>query len=161
MTENEEQVIGNDCPKLLIKIKKTHPDAVIPQQANAMDAGYDLVAIDNGVVDPDGRFIEYDTGIAVEPPVGFHVEIYPRSSISKFDLMLANSVGIVDVGYRASLKMRFRMTAPNAAHAKIYKKGDKIGQLKIEKTIYGSFVEVSELSDTERGMGGFGSSDAK
>lgn len=149
----------------MIKVKKLHPDAVIPSQATPTDAGFDLVATDDGVV-KEGMpvhgdlYIEYGTGISIEPPEGYHVEVFPRSSISKTHLILANSIGLIDEGYRGEIKLRFRYishssfsTAPTLA----YKKGDKIGQIVIRKTESMPFVEVDDLSDSERGGGGFGS----
>jgi len=140
-----------------IKVKKLHPDAVLPQNAHEGDAGYDLAAIDDGKMDDEGRYIEYDTGLAIQPPQGFHTCIYPRSSISKYDLSLANSVGIVDGGYRNSLKLRFFRCVGLDYPEKIYKKGDKIGQLVIVKTENMPFEWADELDETERGHGGFGS----
>lgn len=138
----------------MIKIKKLHKDAVIPTQAKNGDAGFDLTAIDDGINDCEGRYIEYDTGIAIQPPEGYHTEIFPRSSISKYGLFLANSIGLVDNGYRNSIKLRFKKLAKGNE----YVKGDKIGQLVIRKTENIEFIEVDELSETERGDGGFGSS---
>jgi dUTP pyrophosphatase len=154
--------------KMIVKVKKLHPDAVLPKQATDTDAGYDMVAIDDGVWDANQRFIEYDTGIAVEPPSGYHSKISARSSISKFDLVLCNGEGLIDNSYRNSIKFRFKpvytmLTMGPAVGFKvplnIFKKGDKIGQIKIEKTYYADFEEVDTLSQTERGLGGFGSSD--
>lgn len=144
--------------KLKIKVKKTHPDAVIPTQALKTDAGYDLVAVaDATLIKSEFMYIplyaEYDTGIAVEPPTGYHVEVYPRSSISKTGLILANGIGLIDSDYRGTIKLRFKVA--NASSP--YRKGDKIGQLVIKKTIHADFEEVKELSDTNRGSGGFGS----
>lgn len=151
-----------------IKFKKHHKDAVKPKHAFESDAGYDLVAIDNGIVtehytstaneDNDILYIEYDTGISIEPPKGYHVEIYPRSSISKTGLMLANSIGLIDYQYRGTLRCRFKVINPK--HPR-YKKGDKIAQLVVKKTTYATFTEVDELNDTDRGSDGFGSTDCE
>lgn len=157
-----------------IKIKKLHEDAVIPFQATSTDAGYDIVAIDDGKVVAEKlqvsgatyatyeniMYIEYRTGIAIEPPPGYHTEIFPRSSISKKSLILANSIGLVDEGYRHEILIRFKMTSRadivgDPSH-NLYKKGDKIAQLVIRKTERANFIEVDELSETER-KGGFGS----
>ncbi len=148
---------------LEIKIKKLHPDAILPKQANASDAGYDLVAIDDGTVGPEG-YLQYRTGLAIQPPDGYHTEIVPRSSISKYDLALANSLGIIDNIYRGELLIRFKYCVPfshpntKLALSRRYKKGDKIAQLIIRKTELAVFKEVTELSTTDRGANGFGSS---
>lgn len=158
--------------KCKIKVQKLHQDAVLPARAKEGDAGYDLVAIDNGTVSDDG-YIQYRTGLAIEPSEGFHTQIWPRSSISKYDLVLANSIGLVDNGYRGELLVRFKPvdhfyhnkeTGQVFAHRpippdiKTYKKGDKIAQLVIIRTEEGKFWEVQELADSSRGTGGFGSS---
>lgn len=157
--------------KLNVKIKKVHVDAIIPKQGHETDAGYDLVAIDDGKPYTSDKtsellFVEYDTGIQLELPENYHAEIYPRSSVSKTHLLLANSIGLIDNSYRGNIKLRFRIL-PIKSHSnwwkekqndgEVYKKGDKIGQLVIRKTDYINFEEVDLLSDTERGSSGFGS----
>lgn len=150
----------------VIKVKKIVPEATIPQKAHQSDAGFDLVALDDGTIDADCGFIQYRTGISIEPPNGYHTEIFPRSSISKYDLILANSIGLVDESYRGEILVRFKYI--HAFHAdgislddhpiRKYKKGDKIAQLVLRKTEDMNILEVNELSDTKRGTGGFGSS---
>jgi dUTP pyrophosphatase len=152
-----------------IQVKKLSEDAVIPAKANATDAGYDIVAIDDGVVSKEG-FIQYRTGLSVCPDIGYHIEIFPRSSISKYDLVLANSIGLVDNGYRGEILVRFkavlRAIAPEVNNEDYlivpdiynkYKKGDKIAQLVIRKTEEANFVIVDTLTESDRGTGGFGS----
>lgn len=155
---------------MLIAVKKLSPEAVMPQRATETDAGFDLVAIDDGTVDAEG-FIQYRTGLSIEPEAGYHTEIWPRSSISKYDIVLANSVGLVDNGYRGELLVRFKpvlrfnqdktgtVFAIIPVPVKKYKKGDKIAQLVVSETVNASFIESNELSTTSRGIGGFGSTD--
>jgi dUTP pyrophosphatase len=158
-----------------IKVKKLDPEAVLPQRAKEGDVGYDLVAIDDGTLKYDDNeslvYIQYKTGLTIEPPKGYYVEIFPRSSITKTGLILGNSIGLVDEGYRGELLLRFKFPAtiykPISQVSPIggyvvgsdtrYKKGDKIGQLVIRKAIHMNFKEVEELSDTDRSDGGFGS----
>ena len=150
--------------KQLIRVKKLHEDAVLPAQATSGDAGFDLVAINDGIIEADG-FIQYKTGISIEVPHGYHTEIFPRSSISKYDLALANSIGLVDNGYRGEILVRFKhamrcngtSTCESASPQKRYKKGDRIAQLVLRKTQFASFVWAEELSETDRGDKGFGS----
>lgn len=167
-----------------LRVKKLVPDAILPKQANDGDAGYDLVAIDDGTWDSSGTFIQYRTGIAIEVPPGYHTEIFPRSSVSKYDLVLANSVGLVDYAYRGEVLCRFKyvprlqltnfelpifpgVQIPSGATGSYYKvveptllyrKGDKIAQLVIRKTINLQVMEFDSLSETVRGSNGFGSS---
>ena len=140
---------------LKVKIKKLVKHAIIPQYSKPGDAGMDLVAIDNGYKDTDYDFVEYDTGIALEIPDGYMGLIFPRSSISKTPHSLCNAIGLVDSKYRASIKLRFR-TKEEKEHLE-YQFGDKIGQLVILPYPTVTFIEVNELSKTERGEGGFGS----
>jgi dUTP pyrophosphatase len=137
-----------------IKIKLNHADAVIPVKANEDDAGYDLFAATDPVF--NGQYLEYDTGISIEPPSGYYTEVVPRSSISKYDLLLCNSVGIIDPSYRGNIKLRFKVTQPYE-NALIYKKGDRIGQLILRSLLTSEFELVSDLTETSRGSGGFGS----
>ena len=146
-----------------IKVKKLHKDAVLPCQATQTDAGYDLVAIDNGeiVQDEHGKvlYAQYKTGISIEPPPGYHTEIFPRSSISKYDLMLANSIGLIDESYRGEVMVRFKPTCNTSCeYYKDYSKGDRIAQLVVRKTERVDFKWAEDLNDSNRGNGGFGSS---
>lgn len=138
-----------------IKVKKLHEDAVLPKNANETDAGYDIVAIDDGTV--TDTYVEYKTGIAIEPPPGYHTEIFPRSSITKTNMVLANSVGLVDESYRGPIIVRFKIVPNGKDIGPGYKKGDKIAQLVIRKTEKAFFEWSDNLSDTARGDGGFGS----
>ncbi len=139
---------------LQVKIKKMHPDAKVPAYAKLGDAGLDLTAV-SVTYDAKEGYFEYDTGLAVEIPLGYVGLVFPRSSISKKNMMLCNAVGVVDSGYRDSIKLRFKALtqAPNT-----YEVGERVGQLMILPYPMIELKEVSELSDSERGAGGFGSS---
>jgi dUTP pyrophosphatase len=136
-----------------LKFKKLHEDAVLPSYAKDGDAGLDLVCVDNGSVSED--FVEYKLGIAVEIPEGYVGLIFPRSSITKKSLLLKNSVGVIDSGYRGEIMARYHHTI--LGYGKTYSKGDKIAQLIIMPypTINPKWAD--ELSDTVRGANGFGS----
>ena len=136
-----------------IKIKKLHNNAVIPQYAKAGDAGMDLVATE--VVDGYGFSVTYGTGLAMEIPEGYVGLVFPRSSIRKYDISLTNCVGVIDSGYRGEIQATFRKEA--GIPSKRYEVGDKIAQMIILPYPSIEFMEVEELSDTERGTGGFGS----
>lgn len=160
-----------------VNIKKLNKNAVIPQYAKPGDAGMDVIATSINVTDD---YIEYGTGLAFEVPEGYCMLIFPRSSVSKYDLTLANSIGLLDSSYRGELKLRFKRSylvqdyddgicsTINRLYAnssrsfiltadKIYNIGDKVGQIMIVPYPQIEFNEVEELSDTERGSGGFGS----
>lgn len=132
-----------------IKIKKLHPDAVLPRYAYEGDAGMDVISIDKKITD---KYVEYKTGLALEVPEGHVCLIFPRSSISKKDLMLCNSVGILDSGYRGELVFRFQKFGEE-----IYKVGERIGQIIIIPYPNIEIEEVKTLSHSFRGEGGWGS----
>jgi dUTP pyrophosphatase len=136
-----------------IKIKKLHNNAVVPQYAKAGDAGMDLVATE--VIDGYGFSVTYGTGLAMEIPEGYVGLVFPRSSIRKYDISLTNCVGVIDSGYRGEIQATFRKEA--GIPSKRYDVGDKIAQMIILPYPSIQFIETDELSDTERGAGGFGS----
>ena len=138
---------------LKLHFKKIHSDAVTPSYAKIGDAGVDLTAVDS-YIDEYGLYVYY-TGLAVEIPEGYVGLIFPRSSLSKYDLVLANHVGVIDSGYRGQIMVKFRATCDDP---KRYTCGDRICQLMIVPIPTVEFEEVDELSESERGEGGFGSS---
>jgi len=137
-----------------VKIKKLHLDAVIPVYSKPGDAGLDLVA--TSIDDDSYNNIVYGTGLAVEIPEGHVGLLYPRSSNSKTDLYLTNHVGVIDSGYRGEIMFKFR-PINGIDDAYIYAVGDRIGQLIIMPYPSVTFKEVDELSTTERGDDGYGS----
>jgi dUTP pyrophosphatase len=139
-----------------IKVKKLNQKATVPKYAKDGDAGLDLVATSK---EENAMFVEYGTGLSFEIPEGHMGLIFPRSSISKYHLNLANSVGVIDSGYRGEVKIRFKKTS-TTAHETLYNVGDKVCQLIVMPFPRIEIQEVSELSNTERGDGGFGSSGA-
>lgn len=135
-----------------VKFKKTNKNAVIPQYAKPGDAGMDMVA--TSLIKTE-MYYEYDTSIAVEIPEGYVGLLFPRSSISKTKMMLSNSIGLVDSGYRGNLRFRYKKL--DWDNGEVYNVGDKVGQLVIIPYPKIEMVEVDELSETERGIGGYGS----
>lgn len=139
-----------------IKIKKLRPDAIIPKYAKEGDAGLDLVAtsmVSNYNLD-SGEQITYGTGLAMEIPEGFVGLIFPRSSIRKTSLSLSNCVGVIDSGYRGEIMVTFNISN---LHGDSYNVGDRVVQIIILPYPNIDFVESDELSSTDRGEGGFGS----
>jgi len=137
-----------------VKIKKLHVDAVIPAYSKPGDAGMDLTAV-SATQDQYGNVV-YGTGLAVEIPIGYVGLIFPRSSNSKTDLYLTNHVGVVDSGYRGEIMFKFR-PVNGLLNAKVFQVGERVGQLIILPYPTIMFEETDELSDSERGDGGFGS----
>ena len=136
-----------------VKIKKLKPNAVIPTYAKPGDGGMDLVA--TSIISNTTFDVTYGMGIALEIPEGYVGLIFPRSSIRKYDLLLSNCVGVCDSGYRGELQATFKKT--NGLDSLSYKVGDRIAQIMIVPYPQIQFEEVEELSNTERGEGGFGS----
>jgi len=137
-----------------VKIKKLHPDAVIPSYAKAGDAGMDLTAvgIEKESIPPKG-IVTFRTGLAIEIPEGHVGLLFPRSSVYKTAMTLSNCVGVIDSGYRGEIMMKYFR---NGFHEE-YNVGDRIGQLIIMPYPEVQFEEVTELSSTDRGAGGYGS----
>ena len=135
-----------------VKIKRLNDKAILPTKAHATDAGYDLYAASSSV-DKDYNIV-YGTGVAVEIPTGYVGLVFPRSSIASKDIMLSNSVGVIDSGYRGEVMAKFK---PVTGEFDSYQVGDRIAQLIIIPYPEVTFVEVDELSDSDRGVGGYGS----
>jgi dUTP pyrophosphatase len=138
-----------------VKIKKLHADAVIPSYSTYGDAAMDLTAVSLTIDKYDN--LVYYTGLSMEIPYGYVGLIFPRSSVSKLELSLANSVGVIDSGYRGEIMCKFKRLANDLSQISGYVSGDRVAQIMIipKPEIY--FVEVDELSDSVRGEGGFGS----
>lgn len=162
-----------------VKFKKLNKKAVIPTKAHTASAGFDMVAVTKTVTD---KFVEYDTQIATAIPEGHVGLLFANSRVSKYDLDLANAVGVVDADYRGTIRFRYKHTiqpqtgicahktkyfdlvkdvepVPIPFHPKEFNVGDVIGQLIIIPIPDVEFVEVDELDETDRGEGGFGSTE--
>lgn len=162
-----------------VKIKKVHPNAVIPTYATEDSAGMDLT-VTSWEFDDYGNKV-YHTGLAFEIPKGYAGFIFPRSSNAKKNLWLTNSVGIIDADYRGEVTLKYKASIRviNTLWVRLklffkhsvrnnigitsvwentdYEVGDKCGQIVIMPFPQIEFKEVKELSKTERGAGGYGS----
>lgn len=143
-----------------IKVKKLVPEAVVPTRAHASDAGFDLVAVSR-VIDGDGAVV-YGTGLAFEIPEGYVGLVFPRSSVAKKDLVLSNCVGVIDAGYRGEVMAKFKLMDPIYKHEVYhwYTVGERVCQIVFMKLPEVELVESDELSESERGAGGYGSTGA-
>ena len=147
-----------------IKIKKLYKDSILPTKAHATDAGYDLYA-HSKYCDDDGNVV-YGSGVAMEIPQGYVGLVFPRSSNANKDLLLSNSVGVIDSGYRGEISFKFKIFYPYVEKigcfthntTNDYNVGERIGQIIIMPYPEIEFVEVEELLDSDRGKGGYGSS---
>jgi dUTP pyrophosphatase len=175
-----------------VKFKKLHPEAVAPTYAKPGDSGFDLVAVEDVIIEP-GETVIVKTGLAFEIPPGYELQVRPRSGVSaKTKLRLSNAPGTIDSGYRGEVgiivdnialpSLYFNETyntigieyqyGPLRLDGKrgdrtsreqeqeqtyIIRKGDRIAQGVIAPVIAATFSESDELSETERGSGGYGS----
>lgn len=163
-----------------VKVVKLHPDAVIPEYKRPLDAGFDLVAIEDYIVHP-GEQVKVRTGLAFQLLPGFELQVRPRSGISSnTKLRVANAPGTVDAGYRGEVNVLIDNTSQmsisdvvdkphvwvsgvNLSGVKvdrgvyIIKKGDRIAQGVIAIAACADFIVVDKLDESERGTGGFGS----
>jgi dUTP pyrophosphatase len=138
--------------QLIVKVKKLHENAVIPSYSKPGDAGMDLTITE--IKENNFRQISYGFGIAIEIPLGYVGLVFPRSSVKNQDLLLSNCVGVIDSGYRGEIQSTFKKTDPSE---KFYNVGERGAQIIILPYPQVFMVESDELSDTERGTGGFGS----
>ena len=143
-----------------IKIKKLSEDAVIPTYGSEYSAGADLYALtDEPIVIEPGKTVLVHTGISIEIPEGFGGFIYARSGLStKRGLAPANKVGVIDADYRGEIMVALHN------HSGVTQKiehGERIAQLVIMPYLACEFIECRELTETERGEGGFGSTGTK
>lgn len=170
---NEQSTHLREIP---VKIKRLHPDAVIPQYATELAAGFDLVAVEDVIIAP-GETKLIPLGFAVEIPEGFEMQIRPRSGVTMTTKLRAN-LGTVDADYRGEIKVIVDNTArtkgtmtPYLVGAdgcnhisgrhhvdgtRLIRKGFRIAQGIIAPVYRADFIVVDELGETERGDGGFG-----
>lgn len=145
-----------------IKIKKLHPDAVIPEYQSAGAACFDLHAIDVSNHSPiyPGIPRVFRTGLAFEIPPGFAMLVFSRSGHGfKSDVRLSNCVGVIDHDYRGEVRVKLARDDSSSPLSSVMD-GDRVAQAMIVERPLVSFVEVDELEGTERGENGFGSTGA-
>lgn len=143
-------------------VKKLHPDAIIPRYANPGDACFDLHSIDYASMAPgESRLLR--TGLAFDIPAGYVMRIYSRSGHGfKHGVRLANCVGVIDSGYRGEVMVKLVRDIAGAGRDQlvIINEGDRIAQALLEPIPAVDLVEVANLTETQRGANGFGSSGA-
>ena len=139
-----------------VRIKKVHPNAIIPTYGSAEAAGADLYAcVEKPVEIHPGHTVFVPTGLAMEIPKGCAGLIYARSSMgTKRGLAPANKVGVIDSDYRGQVMVALHN---HGREVQTISYGERIAQLLITPVYTPGFQEVEELDDTQRGSGGFGS----
>ena len=144
-----------------VRIKKLNEGAKVPSYSKEGDAGLDFTAVE--ISRDNVGNITYHTGLAVEIPQGYVGLLFPRSSISKKQQFLTNGVGVIDSSYRGEIMAKFKPvmgtydTILDLFESNEYQVGDRIVQMIIIPYPQIEFEEVEELSETDRGYGGFGS----
>lgn len=138
---------------MIIKVKKLHKDAQIPVYGTADSACVDLYAIEDVVIRP-GDIIHIRSGLAVEIPSGYYIEMYNRSgNASQRELVIISS-RVIDADYRGEIFAPIKNIGHNLQSIR---KGDRFAQIMLKRKVLMFFEEVDELTNTERGAGGFGS----
>jgi dUTP pyrophosphatase len=142
-------------PTLQVQLKMLDDGLEAPSYAHPGDAGADLRARENVVLEPGERKL-VPTGVSIALPEGFVALIHPRSGLAtKHGLTIVNAPGTVDAGYRGEISVTLLNT--DTRDAIELRRGDRIAQMVIQRVEYAQFVPVNELSESVRGAGGFGS----
>lgn len=137
-----------------LKVEKIYSDAIIPSYAHSGDAAFDLNSYIDYVLQP-GEWKIFGTGLKVEIPIGYEMQIRPRSGLaSKTGVTVLNAPGTIDSGYRGELGI---ILVNHGKESYAVKKGERIAQGLISRVVEISIKEVEKLSDSVRGEGGFGS----
>lgn len=140
---------------MIINIRKLSQEAILPTRGSRNAAGWDLYVDSINVCDD---FVEIGCGVAIKISDGWAGFLFPRSSVSNTDFMLANSVGLIDSDYTGEIKLRFKPLIHELYGIESpYNIGDRCGQIVFQRVPDVEWSEVDTLEQTERGDGGFGS----
>lgn len=140
-----------------LKLKKLNENATVPEYKTSGSVAMDLVATTEEI-DIKNGYITYGTGLALEVPEGYEAQVRPRSSIREKDLILINSPGTIDQDYRGEIMVTFKPLRPMGSRK--YAVGERVAQLVIVPVEKVDVIVVDELSQTDRGTGGHGSTGA-
>lgn len=143
--------------KVKIMVERCHPEARIPDYAHPGDAGMDLYAVEEEIIGP-GKTVLVRTGLKVALPVGYELQVRPRSGLSlKSPLRIANSPGTIDAGYRDEVCVIVHNSSSEEEYR--IKKGDRIAQIVLHKVPTIEWVPVENVAEIGQNRGGgFGSS---
>lgn len=140
---------------MVVNIKKTNSNAIIPTRGSNRAAGYDLYSNETSIDIPAGKTKMIGTGVCMEIPDGYAGLVYARSGLaSKRGLRPANCVGVIDSDYRGEIKVALHN---DSKELQTINSGDRLAQIVITPFLAIEFNEVNELDKTDRGEGGFGS----
>lgn len=139
-----------------VKVKKLSADAILPEYQSGGAACFDIHSTTEGWLINPNEALVCGTGLAFEIPIGYVMKVYSRSGHAfKNNVRLSNCVGIIDSDFRGELKLKLTMDSEHGSFK--VSKGDRIAQGFLEKVEQVTFEEVDELSETDRGEDGFGS----
>lgn len=153
-----------------VKIQLRHELAQLPKQASNLAGGWDVICTE--IIQESPNYVRCKIGLSIQPPSNMKIMCHARSSITKTNWFLANGVGLGDADYLGEYEFRFRCLPTNFTEEETdyiniyegleyevfpYKVGDRIGQIYLEEVIPMEFEIVKKLKSTERGEGGFGS----
>ena len=138
-----------------VRVKKLHPDAIIPEYMTELAAGMDICALlENTLILEPGQRCLVPTGLAFAIPPGYEIQVRPRSGLAiKHGIALVNSPGTIDADYRGEVSI---ILINHGLESFTINPGDRIAQLIVAPVCQAKLVEVCELAETKRGAGGFG-----
>ena len=138
-----------------LPVARLRGDAILPVQAYDGDAGLDLAACERAELAPGERAV-VGTGVALALPTGYAGFVHPRSGLAaRVGLSVVNTPGTIDSGYRGEI--RVCLVNHDLREPIVLSRGDRIAQLVVQRVEHAVFREVTELPETERGAGGYGS----
>ena len=139
---------------MTLRFKRVHPDAVLPSYAHPSDAGMDVRSVEDLTLAPGKRALVH-TGLVMLLPPMYEAQVRPRSGLALMNgVTVLNSPGTIDSGYRGEIGVILINLGETEF---VVRKGDKVAQLVIAPVTQPEVVEVSEIDETDRGSGGFGS----
>ena len=139
---------------MTLRFRKVHPDAVLPSYAHPSDAGMDVRSVEDLTIAPGKRALVH-TGLVMLLPPMYEAQVRPRSGLAlKSGVTVLNTPGTIDSGYRGEVGVILANFGDADFHVR---KGDKIAQIVIAPVTQPEIVETTEVDETDRGSGGFGS----
>ena len=139
---------------MTLRFKKIHPDATLPSYAHASDAGMDVRSVEDVTVPAKGRVLVH-TGLVMLLPPMYEAQVRPRSGLAlKHGITVLNTPGTIDSGYRGEVGVILVNFGDSDFQVK---KGDKVAQIVVAPVVHAEIGAASEIDETDRGAGGFGS----
>lgn len=139
---------------MTLRFKKIHPDATLPSYAHASDAGMDVRSVEDVIVPAMGRVLVH-TGLVMLLPPMYEAQVRPRSGLAlKHGITVLNTPGTIDSGYRGEVCVILANFGDSDFQVK---KGDKVAQIVVAPVVQAEIEAASEIDETDRGAGGFGS----